>query len=49
MISMNLLSKDTKQLILQLNSEFQTGYPYKLTLGFQGITPVSQYEDLKMS
>ena len=49
MISMNLLSEDTKQLTLQLNSEFQTGYPYKLTLGFHGITHVYQYEDLKMS
>lgn len=26
MITMNLLSKDTKQLKLQLNSEFQKGY-----------------------
>ena len=49
MISMNLLSKDTKQLKLQLNSEFQISYLYKLTLGFQGITHVYQYEDFKMS
>lgn len=49
MISMNLLSKDTKQLKLQLNSEFQIGYPYKLTSGFQGITHVYQSKNLKTS
>ena len=36
MISTNLLFKDTKQLKLQLNSEFQKGYLKKLILGFPG-------------